>query len=448
MLPRILDARLRFVNSDSKFFLIAFWSCYGAATPRSCSVKQLAEDLKLPGHTVSKVLAHLVEARVLTVSARPEGKGRPKCIFEVSEATQSLLREIEERHLGHPELLERLLSGERIRATWAGWKEGLDPTSTSNHGTREGRQVAPVRLGQLSLANRLLLMILISHADPFGVVRGLSSRELCSRAGMEGNCLKQRLRRLIELGFIRRHIPGIASSVFARKLTSIYLLNLNHLQLSPVRDVVSTAVHQALDDPNRDCNHVTAVWRDRESFLNQREYHIPQSVVRLFRKAPKHTFDQLEFFICDCASGFLSRHWAGADPAAWRKVRDVDLAVKKQIADFFRQPMVDPKNGATLDHDELIDFFERLVFQVANEYAKRFSELAAVSFDEVDFMLLPGHVSIGHEHVAMLFKGPPDRDQEHWLVTRAYDDPEVTRMAREADIELDVRQNAGLLTPP
>ncbi|TWC11958.1 MULTISPECIES: hypothetical protein [unclassified Pseudomonas] len=447
MLSRILDARLRFVDHDSKFVLLAFWRCYGAATPQRCSVKQLAEDLRLPAQAVSKSLAQLVKVEVLTVSTQPEGKGRPKCIFEVSEGAQSQLREIKERRLRHPELLERLLRGERIRATWSGWKEGLDSTSASNPDSREEKRGAPVRMGKLSLANRLLLMILVGHADPFGVVRGVSSRELCFMAGIEVDCLKQRLRRLTALGFIRRHIPGIASSIFAKKLTSIYLLNLNHLQLSPVRDVVSTAVHQVLDDSNRDCEHVTAVWRDRESFLKRREYHIPLSVVRLFRKAPKHAFDQLEFFICESASGFLSRHWAGADSAVWKKVRGVDAVVKQQIADFFRMPMLDPKHKVALDHDELIDFFERLVFRVANEYARRFSELSAVSFTEVDFMLLPVHVSIGHEHVAMLFKGRPDRDQEHWLVTRAYGDPEVTRVSRESDIELDVRQKAGLLTP-
>ncbi|MGC3519583.1 hypothetical protein ACPTJI_32985, partial [Pseudomonas aeruginosa] len=332
--------------------------------------------------------------------------------------------------------------------TCADWKEGLDSTSASNPSSREEKRGAPVRLGQLSLANRLLLMILVSHADPFGVVRGLSSRELCLMAGIDVDCLKQRLRRLTALGFIRRHIPGIASSVFAKKLTSIYLLNLNHLQLSPLCDVVSTAVHQALDDPNRDCNHVTAVWWDRESFLKRREYHIPLSVVRLFRKAPKHAFDQLEFFICDSASGFLSRHWAGADPAVWRKVRGVDSTVKQQVAEFFRQPMVDPKDGTALDHDELVDFFKRLIFRVANEYARRFSGLSVVSFTEVNFMLLPVHVAIGHEHVAMLFQGPQDCDQEHWQIIRAYDDLEITSVSREADIELNVRQKAGLLTPP
>lgn len=448
MLSRILDARLQLVDPDSKLFLLAFWRCYGAATPQRCSVKQLAEELSLPAQAVSKSLARLVEVKVLTVSVRPEGKGRPKCVFEVSEVAHSQLRRIGKRRLKHPELLERLLRGGRIKATWAGWREGLDSTSASNPGSGEEKRGAPVRLGQLSLANRLLLMILLSHADPFGVVRGLSSRELCLMAGIGVEGLKQRLRRLTALGFIRRHIPGIASSVFAGKLTSIYLLNLNHLQLSPVCDVVSTAVHRAFDDPNRDCTHVTAVWWDRESFLKRREYHIPQSVVRLFRKAPKHAFDQLEFFICDSASGFLSRHWAGADSAVWRKVRGVDSVVKQQIADFFRQPMVDPKCGAALDHDELIGFFEQLVFRVACEYAQRFSELLTVPFADVSFMLLPVHVSIGHEHIAMLFQRGADRDQEHWLVTRAYDDPEVTNVSREADIELDVRQKAGLLTPP
>ncbi|WP_165496012.1 hypothetical protein [Phytopseudomonas daroniae] len=289
-------------------------------------------------------------------------------------------------------------------------------------------------------------MILLSRADPFGIVRGLSSKEICSLTGMDGAALKQRLRRLTQLGFIRRQIPGVASPVFAEKLKSIYLLNLNHLQLSPARDVVCTAVHQGFDDSEIDCKFMTRVRFDRDSFLKRAEYSTRVSVLRLLRRAPDHVFDQLEYFICDCVLGFLSRHWVGVDPVAWRKVRGVDSAVKERVEAFFRMPMLDPKGKAVLDHDDIFDFFQRLIFELADEFVRRFSQLSTVSFAAASYILVPAHVSIGHQCIALLILRPAGSGlASHWTIIKGYGEPVVKCVSREVDIPLELRERSGLL---
>lgn len=447
MLSRLLDSRRGGSDPDVKFFFIAFWQHYGAATPKPCSLKQLAEGLKLPVPVVSKAVAQLVEITALRVVTKPEGKGRPRCTYEMSKAIQSDLRGIEERTLNHPGLIEHVLGGERIRAIWSGWKDDAPTAMESDTRSRDEKRVAPVRAGKLSLANRLLLMILLSHADPFGVVRGLSSKKLCLLTGMNDAALKQRLRRLAELGFIRRHIPGIASPVFAEKLKSVYWLNLNHLQLSPAEDVVSVLLHQKVAEPDIGYKFLAGVRIDRNSFLKGGECLTPRSVVRLLRRAPDHAFDQLELFICDCVSGFLARHWVG-DSAAWRKVRGVDLKVKKQVAKFFRRPMLDPKDNTSLDRLEVIGFIQHQVFELADEVARRFSQLPIIDFYWARYILVPVHVSIGHRCIALLTeKAPGQALAKHWMVTKGLDESVVVSVAREVDIPLELREQSGLLTP-
>ena len=449
MLFRLIDVKLKLCDPGAKFFFIAFWRCYGAATPEPCSLKKLAEGLRLPAQAVSKAVAQLVDAAILRVVTQPEGRGRPRCTYEMSKAVQSDLGDIEERALNHSVLVEHLLSGERIRAIWPGWKGDAQPVRGSGARSRGEKRVAPGRVGQLSLANRLLLMILLSRADPFGVVRDLSSKELCLLTGMDGAALKQRLRRLTALGFIRRHIPGVASPVFAAKLKSIYLLNLNHLQLSPGGDVICTAVHQTFDDSGIDCRFVTSVRVDRDSFVKRAGYQTKVSVLRLLRLAPDHAFDQLEFFICECASDFLSRHRGLVDLGPWEGLRGIDSALKDRVATFFRIPMFDPKDKAVLDHGEVIEFFQGLIFELADEYARRFSQLSQVSFANVSFILVPTHISIGHRSIALLIKRPPGCGQaDHWTVIKGCGEPVVTHVLRETDISLELRDKSGLLTSP
>lgn len=448
MLSRLLDTKLRPCDPDTKFFLIAFWNHYGAVTPEPRSLKKLAEDLRLPVPAVSKAVAQLVEMSALRVVTQPEGKGRPRCTYEMSKAIQSDLRDIEERTLNHRDLVEHVLGGERIRAIWAGWKDDAPTAKELNKRLRDEKRVAPVRAGKLSLANRLLLMILLSHADPFGIVRELSSRELCLLTGMDAASLKQRLRRLTELGFIRRHIPGLASPIFAEKLRSVYWLNLNHLQLSPTSDVVSVVLHKKAADQYIDHKFLAGVRLDRNEFLRGRQHMAPRSVVSLFRRAPDHAFDQLELFICDCVLGFLSRHWVEVDSAAWRKVRGVDSTVKEQVAAFFRLPMLDPKDKASLDHEEIFDFLHHQVLELAKEVVQRFSRLSAFDLAGVSYILVPAHMSIGHRCIALLAERTSGQGlADHWMVTKGYDDPGVKSVLREVDIPLELREHSGLLTP-
>lgn len=448
MLYKLLYTKLRHVDPDTKFFLLAFWNCYGASTPKPCSLKQLASDLRIPAKVISKAVAQSVDAALLRARTQPDGKGRPKCIYEINQSAFSDSPEILEGALNHAHMVQHVLVGEHIRAIWAGWSDDAKIALNSVSGSLEGKRVPPVRKGQLSLANRLLLMILISRADPFGVVRGLGSKELCLLTGVDAAAFKQRLRRLVALGFIRRHIAGVASPIFSEKLKSIYLLNLNHLQLSPAQDVICTAVHQRFDDQGAGYKFVTAVWIDRELFLGRSAHSAPVTVLRLFRRAPRHAFDQLAFFIYECASGFLSRCWRGSGSGDWKKVREVDASVRAQVAGFFRESMVDPIGNAALDRNEVIDFFQRLIFDLASECVQRFSQLSTVSFVTVDYILLPEHVSNSDHCLALLILNARGGDLPvHWTVVKGYDEPVVKSVQREADIPLSMREQSGLLTP-
>lgn len=448
MLARLLDTKLRPGDPNAKFLLIAFWNHYGAVTPKPRSLKQLAEDLRLPVQAVTKAVAQLVEMAALRVVTQPEGKGRPRCTYEMSQAIQSAVRDVEERTLNHSGLVRHVLGGERIRAIWAGWKADAPTAKGPSARSRGDKRAPPVRAGKLSLANRLLLMILLSHADPFGVARRLSSKELCLLTGMNDAALKQRLRRLTELGFIRRHIPGIASPVFAEKLKSVYWLNLNHLQISPTDDVVSVLLHQKVADPDIDYKFLAGVRVDRNSYLKGGGYLTPRSVVRLLRRAPDHAFDQLELLICDCVLGFLSRHWVQDDSAGWRKVRSVDSTVKEQVAGFFRLPMLDPKDKAGLDHEEIFDFLHHQVLELAREVVQRFSQVSSIDLARVSYILVPAHVSTGHRCIALLTERSSGQGlAKHWMVTKGYDDPVVKSVLREVDIPLELREKSGLLTP-
>lgn len=444
MLARLLDAKLRAGDPDAKFLLIAFWKHYGSVTPKPRSQKQLAEDLRLPVQAVSKAVAQLVDVGALRAVTQPEGKGRPRCTYEMSKAIQSALRDVEDRTLNHPDLVKHVLAGECIRAVRADWKDDAPTAKELN----TLKRVAPVRAGKLSLANRLLLMILLSHADPFGLARGLSSKELCLLTGMDTASLKQRLRRLTELGFIRRHIPGLASPIFTEKLKSVYLLNLNHFQLSPAGDVVSVVVHEKIAEESIDHKFLAGARLDSKTSTGKWGGLTPSCVVRLLRQAPDHAFDQIELFICDCVLGFLSRHWVTTDSAGWRKVRDVDSTVKDQITAFFRLLMLTPKNKATPDKEEILYFFERLVLDQAREVVQRFSQISSIDLARVSYILVPLHVPTGHSCMALLIERASNQGLAmHWMVTQGYDDPEVKSVLREADIPLKLREKSGLLTP-
>ncbi|RUE47719.1 hypothetical protein IPC1236_18430 [Pseudomonas aeruginosa] len=207
-------------------------------------------------------------------------------------------------------------------------------------------------------------------------------------------------------------------------------------------------LHKKAADQYIDHKFLAGVKLDRNEFLRGRQHMAPRSVVSLFRRAPDHAFDQLELFICDCVSGFLSRHWGEADSAAWEEMSEVDSMVREQVAAFFRMPMLDPRGNVRLDHKEIFKFFQHQVLELAKEVVQRFSQLSAFDLAGVSYILVPAHMSIGHRCIALLAERASGRGlADHWMVTKGYDDPTVKDVLREVDIPLELREKSGLLTP-
>jgi hypothetical protein len=155
----------------------------------------------------------------------------------------------------------------------------------------------------------------------------------------------------------------------------------------------------------------------------------------------------LSFLFVTACRAFLSRHWVEADPAAWRKVRGVDSTVKEQVAAFFRLPMLDPKDKASLDYDEIFDFILHQVFELADEVVQRFSQLPTIDLAELSYIFVPTHVSTGHRCIALLTQRASGQGLANHWITKGHGEPMVASVAREVDIPLKLREQSGLLTP-
>ncbi|EAA3799298.1 hypothetical protein DOQ73_23895 [Salmonella enterica subsp. enterica] len=82
------------------------------------------------------------------------------------------------------------------------------------------------RVRALSGYNRLLLAALLSNANEFGLIRGLSKSDLGRITGFDGSSIRYRLRLLVKSHLVRLYAPGFASSLFPNgKVSSAYILD-------------------------------------------------------------------------------------------------------------------------------------------------------------------------------------------------------------------------------
>ncbi len=92
-----------------------------------------------------------------------------------------------------------------------------------------------------TINDRLILALLICAADDLGVVSKLTVSQISKCTGLKSASVKARMTALLQLGFIRRSIPGFEGSALLGRVSSIHFLNLNH-PLYGVKGVKSTQV--------------------------------------------------------------------------------------------------------------------------------------------------------------------------------------------------------------
>lgn len=450
MFADLLTRKLLHIGPEAKFLLLALALHFRGRTPEPVSIEDLARQLVLPLRDVSKALAELVEVSLLTTHQDATRRGRPKRIFEINQACVKKY-EIAEGSITNSnlELAQYVITAESIKAEMVRFPSQsalLDIKNKPEAG--DGIDTDPLsRAGKLSLANRLLLAVLLSRSDEFGVVSDLGRAELCALVGLQFPSLPQRLRRLVELGFIRRHVPGIASPVFSEKLKSIYILNLNHQQISPSKDCASVLLHQKPDSDD-EFGPSQGIWLDVD---NARKHpalksQTPWEVIDLILRLPKHALEQIEFFLCKCARDFLSLHWniLETTQGAYKASRLMNL--EKRFVAFFREPMVSSKTKEPLDGQEVLRFFIRVVIEFSMDCRRRFSDLNGVDLSGQRFLIAPADLNVGYRYLAVLVKLSAEIGQGcYWFTEVESGDVYLAEFERESDIPIDIRRSAGLL---
>lgn len=455
MLITILSLDFFTLNSKARFALAAFYLRYKFADTGPLTVDELASGLGVPAGECADALEVLLKESVLTASVDPARKaGRPKRAFRIHDELVRRLahaRVISKPTSGvpHQKVIEHLISGPHIHAV--GPDVMVSRASVKAvRGTKA--TIAVLKLtALLSRSNRLLMAMLFGHADGFGVVRSLSNAELCRLTGLDSISVKQRIRRLIELGFIRRHVPGVASPIFAEKLKSCYVLNLNHRQVAPAGDVIAFAVHEILNKSTDDPVYLDEVWYDLGRYRRPSgrpascDVRTPDFVLRLFWGAPKHALQQFEFFLSDCVTDLLTKHWeqVGVERS------DFDLGVRDRISAFFRKPMKRAADGRPLDENAILDFLCLMTNLFAADCKRRLSQFDGLLFTGLNFRLLPANLEQGYASLGVLIERACDGDGDGgWLVTQSGVVSEMKRFPRETACSVVLRQKAGLLTTP
>ncbi len=295
------------------------------------------------------------------------------------------------------------------------------------------------RIGGISVVNRLLLAVMLLHADKFGVVRDIGSAALQEMTCLSSGRLKHRIARLIEIGVIKAYVPGAARSALFNKTSSVYFLNLDHPELSAgtsftnvrvykrkvgISEIDLRVANQMLSDAIRfrdDLESVTGYpFRPREiagSFHAERQ-PLQRGVVRsrddlesltdypfrfrciaeIFQAEPQSMYPLLQLRLESYAAHLLSKYWSRiyllVDQVEFQAHVDAELKARIR-ADFSRSKVVASIDRATAAwtsnafRDSLEDELYARARDLALSISLIFGGKPDSSMDLMDFVIVP-----------------------------------------------------------
>jgi DNA-binding transcriptional ArsR family regulator len=391
MLMRALSFPLPNVEPEVKYFLVRFVQCFGITDPVSLGVKELATRFGLSDRQISESLKVLLACGVLVVSSTPDGRGRTKSSYRLQEAFVAKLKEPPQKPTKtydppplseiHEATIGRLLRHENSRSAL---RDPWDASVSLSAKMRARRQP-----GRLSVVNRLLLGLLLSRADRFGVVSDFGSSELCKATGLSPERLRHRIGRLLDLGLIRAYVPGATSRFFFGKITSVYFLNLQHPDISDGSNVtlaLACKLERALDS----MHDVSSIYLEVGAF-NQRpeQFRGTRSgrVLGFFKQQRREFFSLLQYVLLTCVTYLLSKCWSGLTRMPSNQRIDIP-ELRELIRSHFRPPQT-----SLADHADryaiLVDELYERVFKSAMLIKSVLCSELEISLESMDFMFIP-----------------------------------------------------------
>lgn len=170
-------------------------------------VKKLARALGVTDAVLKKTLEFLKETGCLTQEAIRASHGRYPSLYRWQSKKMEELYGVDglTRQDPHITLIDHLLVADR------GGKGG------------KGKKRHP-----LLISHRLLLSILLIHADSCGVVKGLGMADLCKLACMKRDRVESHIVKLLKEGYIRQYVPGLTGQMLFGCVKGVFFLNLRH----------------------------------------------------------------------------------------------------------------------------------------------------------------------------------------------------------------------------
>ncbi|MDH0897140.1 MULTISPECIES: hypothetical protein [unclassified Pseudomonas] len=164
----------------------------------------LARRLRLTKNFVSVGVDDLVSAGLLIrLSAVTERRGRPAITYEVNGEIRNDLNSLE---TPFSPLFDELFLGAEQAC-------GVSQKTTEPFWT--GRKIDSILRKNLpSACNRLLLAVLLDHANEVGLVVDVSRSDLQRMTGFNAIRVRNRLAVLMEYELVQFHAPGFASARF------------------------------------------------------------------------------------------------------------------------------------------------------------------------------------------------------------------------------------------
>lgn len=344
------------LGPNARFFLAAFAMRFGGEGAVLLTVKELSKSLMISSRLVMEVVPELTrDEAFLVVKDVPVGRGRPTRSYEIAPALQEaeLSRPETIASLTHEPLIRYLLSCPDIQES-----DSIVEVSVGKSEQAVGYKQPPARQNsnRLSVSNRLLLAVLMCHADDLGVVRRVGMPMLKQLTGLNEAKLKPRLRRLVHLGFIRSSVAGVSSSIFAEvKVSTTYFLNLNHPQLRLEEDCCASIVLHEYGVGRRETVSAAA----------------PAVALRFFQALREPVFEVLYLKLARYVSHLLSHHWneLRLPERSWEFA-----PLKNMISADFNRPQGDFSTGLAIgeaDWLEVIDHFHWFVVARAAKIKSR-----------------------------------------------------------------------------
>ncbi|OKA19234.1 hypothetical protein BOH74_18845 [Pseudomonas versuta] len=457
LFSQLFTASLEGAGPETRFVfeLLAAGAASAAGNAEGYKVKALAVQFRLSQKLVSDALGDLVRlGMVLRQRGSPEGKGRPAITYSLSPLVVLTLKASGSVYGVHGELLQCLFSGVHIGMEVPGCQPSTDKERQKV--TKTGRPAPPGASKQLSACNRLLFATLLTRADHCGVVSGLGGPELRKLTGFDEASLKHRLRRLMDLGLIRRYVPGVSSSIFAKsKVSSTYFLNLNHPGFE-LKGNCAVMVHLAWNPEDKSYTHADDLRIDVIRYERQFEYSepvTPISVIRFLVGQRPRVYSVLQIMLYRYASLLLSHHWRALLPGAhlW------DDGLYEMIKLDFRKPVLKVVGeGATSEQDrldaewvEIIEHFYKLTHDIAHEFRSRFGQASFLQFASAHMSLLPAADDLGYKVISMVARLSPVGSKEFvWLEEERPGVVSLRPQKSESEVYLENRYDFGLLTQP